>query len=323
MTLQLRPYQADLLSDIETRFQYGARAVMMQLDTGAGKTAVSARWAAQYGGRSLFLNDKLAVIWQAPDEFEKWGVQGLAIAPHYTTWERAFKQRPADPTVIISTPAKATGRLKKADHLRQFSAIIMDEAHHAPDPIGNRPTRATKIIQRAKVLGIPILGMTATPWRMSVTQGFNQTWDTLVCGPTWRELRGKYLADVILWHLPAHQRILGAGKRVGDDYVESATRKSNAKNPMFNDGAFEYMDRYGKRPDGTYKTTIMYTVGQEHAMNQARRQTGHPDRLAHFQHRPPEETPARSRDRSSCHQLQTAIRRPAAHHKRQYGPGRL
>ena len=39
---------------------------------------------------------------------------------------------------------------------------------------------------------------------------------------------------------------------------------------MFNDGAFEYMDRYGRRPDGSYKTTIMYTVGQEHALNQAR-----------------------------------------------------
>ena len=31
MTLQLRPYQADLLSDIETRFHYSAHAVMMQL----------------------------------------------------------------------------------------------------------------------------------------------------------------------------------------------------------------------------------------------------------------------------------------------------
>lgn len=270
MTLQLRPYQTDLLSDIETRFHYGARAVMMQLPTGAGKTAVAARWAAQYDGRVLFLNDKLAVIWQAPEEFEKWGVEALAIAPQYTTWERAFKQRASDPTVIVSTPAKAIGRLKQADHLRQFSAIVMDEAHHAPDPIGNRPTRATKIIQRAKNLSIPVLGMTATPWRMSVTQGFNQTWDTLVCGPTWRELRGSYLADVILWHLPARERIRGAGARVGNDYVESETRTANAKNPMFNDGAFEYMDRYGRRPDGSYKTTIMYTVGQEHALNQAR-----------------------------------------------------
>ena len=81
---------------------------------------------------------------------------------------------------------------------------------------------------------------------------------------------GTYLADVILWHLPEHQRIRGAGERSGQDYKEAATRASNAKNPMFNDGAFEYLDRYGKRPDGSYKTTIMYAVGQEHALNQAR-----------------------------------------------------
>lgn len=210
------------------------------------------------------------MIWQAPDEFEKWGVGALSIAPHNTTWERAFKLRAADLTAIVSTPAKAIGQLNKADHLRKFSAIAMDEAHHAPDPVGNRPTRATNIIQRAKNLSIPVLRMTATPWRMSVTKGFNKTWDSLVCGPTRRELRGAYLAHVVLWHLPPHQRILCAGQRVGIYNVESATRNFNAKNPMLNDGAFEYMDRYGRRPDGTKKTTIMYAVRQEHALNQAR-----------------------------------------------------
>ena len=272
-TLSLRPYQKKLLADVQSRFEEGADNVMLQLDTGAGKTGLAAEWGKAIGGRILFLAPKLEVIYQTPDEFKKWGVKACAVgsATGLTDWESAMRlYHLYDDMVLATTDGTAFNRIKKPDIMRKFSAVIVDEAHHAPDPIGKNSTRLTRLVSRATRVGIPVLGLTATPRRMSKKHGFSKTWNTLVSGPTWRQMAGKYLADVVLWTWDGDgQIIMGAGAKSGMDYKEGPTLKANSRNPNFTRGAFSALDKYARHPDGTLMQTIMYAIGQKHALKLA------------------------------------------------------
>ena len=247
--MKLREYQRDMLRQIGNSFNGGCQSVMFQMTTGAGKTAIAAHWAS---GKTLFLCHSLSVIGQAPAEFAKWGVRAVPVGSGYRKWQDALATLQLRSGIVASTAITAANNL---DDLSRFAAVIVDEAHHAPDG----KTRANRVITRARELGLPVLGMTATPWRMSKRQGFSQTWDTLILGPSWNDLRGKYLADIRM--VRAEGVIRGAGATSGLDYKEGATYQRNADVPIFTRGAI------GMVPD---KKTIMYAVGQRHAVNLAR-----------------------------------------------------
>ena len=271
--LQLRPYQLDLLSRAEAEFARGHGAVMLSLATGAGKTGIAASWAGQFKGRVLFIAPKLAVIGQAPGEFKKWGEHAIAVGSGMRSWESATKPNIFGNPVIACSPQTAFNRLFSKQTGKpfqgyggfgQFDAVIIDEAHHAPDT----PKQVSEIIAAAKKLGKPVLGITATPWRLSKREGFAPLWDVLNIGPEWIDLRGEYLAEVDV--INSRQTIIGAGAYSGQDYKEGETIKANARNPIFTSGVFDYLDMHGRRPDGTYKKTIIFAVGQKHALNQVK-----------------------------------------------------
>lgn len=244
-----------MLQQIGSSFNNGCQSVMFQMATGAGKTAIAATWARERGA-VLFLCHSLAVIGQAPAEFAKWGVQSLAVGTGYCKWIDAIRCLEIDQFVVASTAITAANNL---GDLRHFSAIIVDEAHHAPDPIG-KPTRISKLIAAAKQADLPVLGMTATPWRMSRRQGFRATWDDLIIGPSWNELRGQHLADIKMMR-GDNQMIRGKGGGSGQDYTETATYENNYYTPIFTRGAIDML------PDCK---TILYAVGQRHAVNLAK-----------------------------------------------------
>ena len=66
--------------------------------------------------------------------------------------------------------------------VNDFTGLIIDEAHHAPDPIG-KAKQVTQLVQMARRAGLPVLGMTATPWRLSKRQGIYQDVGRAYCRP--------------------------------------------------------------------------------------------------------------------------------------------
>ena len=268
--LALRPYQSDMLSEIDGALNEGCETVMGVLPTGSGKTAIMALWAKQQQGKILFIAPNLAIIGQLPDEFAKWGLSALPIGTGHKTWNygRTWSGRLSDSSIAV-TPGTAFNNIKNPAGMKRFSGLIVDESHHAPDAPRGKATRTTRLVQMARTAGIPVLGMTATPWRLSKRQGFQMTWDTLIVGPSWNELRGKYLSDI---HMIRHgdEYIRGAGAASGKDYTEGATWTRNARNPIFSKGAFDMLLKHAMLPDGTLRKTIMYAVGQKHALNLAK-----------------------------------------------------
>ena len=261
MPLELRPYQRDMLAEVDKAFASEHGAVMLQLATGAGKTGIAATWARQQHGAVLFLCHTLSVIGQAPAEFAKWNVNAIAVGSGHHKWRKAFPAALLHGTVLASTAATAANN---EDNILEFKALIIDEAHHAADG----KTRVNKLVARAKVAGIPVLGLTATPWRLSKKEGFNKTWDTLICGPEWIDLKGEYLADVRVVRAGG-KVIKGAGAYSGQDFKETATLAANARNKIFTRGAFDVLEKHARNDDGTLKKTLMYAVGQRHALKLA------------------------------------------------------
>ena len=276
MSHKLRSYQLDVLSQVEASFGRGDKSVVLTLATGAGKTGIAATWLSRFDGTSLFICPKLDVIAQAPNEFLKWGGNAVAVGSGYARWENVYGGIFAR-KVIACTPQTAFNRLLKARRKdgkplkklwNPIQAIVVDEAHHAPAPLG-RPKQVAEVIKAAKHLGIPVLGMTATLWRMSKREGFHPTWDSLVVGPDWEGLRGEWLADVDL--VKSRHSIIGAGAVSGMDYREGETHKANRRNPIYTDGVFDYASQYGRNEDGSWKKTIIFAVGQKHALNLVKR----------------------------------------------------
>ena len=253
---ELRDYQHELLADANAALAR-SNAVMVTMATGAGKTALAASFAKAHA-KTLFICHTRAVIDQAPAEFAKWGITARAVGGKHgaEAWDYLG--------VIASTPAFAFNRLPDMAALLDsgFSALIVDEAHHAADG----GSRTTALVELFKAWDMPVFGMTATPTRLSNTQGFDKTWDQLVHGPQWSDLRGTYLADVVM---VCRDEIEGVGDNGRGEFRTSATHNHNSDNPIYTVGAFDEIDRIGRNEDGTLKRTIMYAVSQLHAANLA------------------------------------------------------
>lgn len=172
-TFTPRPYQSVLRDAVLDSWQQ-RRSVMVQLPTGGGKTVLA--------GDILHREpDHLAHSWlthrdhlraQSARSLERWGL---------STWDmskaQARSRRWLRGTVNITSTGLRTLPPIDAD---TAGVMVVDEAHHAPagktwaPKIRNWPGR--------------VLGITATPWRLSPYQGFTDLFDVLICGPSMQEL---------------------------------------------------------------------------------------------------------------------------------------
>ena len=261
---RLRPYQEELLARIRRAFAAGDGAVMATLATGGGKTAIAARWASAQEGQVLFCCASLEVVAQAHDEFGKWGVLASGSPPADFT---SLAYSPAI-KVIAAHRATCANRVLKAKRAPAFAALIIDEAHHATDG-GNLTSR---LVRHFRERGKPVLGITATCWRMSRKEGFEKTWSRLVQGPDWATLaREGYLADIDLRQIAGDQRILGGDLNALGEYTDSGIIASNSENPIFTGGGLDWLQECAPPDgDGRLPSTIIYAVGQEHALHISR-----------------------------------------------------
>lgn len=175
--IELRDYQKDLLARVQSGLQPDKARVMMQLPTGGGKTVIAAHllknWLAP-GRNSVWLTHRRELVSQTRKIL--YDTAGVRV------W-LANKWKPEKPAqslsegVIIlmaqtvSRHSAASDVWSKYDHR---DMMIIDEAHHAT---AEGYTRAMECWPGR------IVGMTATPWRLSQKEGFDHLFDSLVCGP--------------------------------------------------------------------------------------------------------------------------------------------
>lgn len=205
----LRDYQAQAVTELRAAYSSGARAPLLVMPTGAGKTATFSaitHGAASRGRRVLILVHRRELIRQASAKLTQVGV------PHGII---AAGQPWTDAPVQVASVQTLVRRLDRIDW--EPDLIVIDEAHHACAGSWERVlSHWPSALQ---------LGVTATPQRLD-GRGLGITFDRLVLGPTVEYLIQKgYLTAARLYAPPAVADLSGMKKRAGDFSPEEAAER--------------------------------------------------------------------------------------------------
>ena len=198
--MQLRGYQERAIDALRSAFQSGARAPLLCLPTGGGKTVILATIAAQAAARNrhvLILVHRRELIHQTANKLAWAGLDhGIIAAGHPAT----------DARVQVASVQTLVRRL--AGMAWQPSLVIIDEAHHAAAGSWRQILENWTDAYR--------IGVTATPCRLD-GRGLSEAFDHLVLGPS--------VADLVFWGFLSTARIYappvvadlsGVRRRAGD-----------------------------------------------------------------------------------------------------------
>lgn len=199
--VSLRPYQSALIQGIFERWHQGDRRVMAHLPTGGGKTICFGAIASEFTRRNeqvLILAHREELVTQARDK-----VGAIANVP--TGIIKAGYQPNYSAPIQVASVQSLVRRLSA---LECPGLIVVDEAHHS--------TAGTYRTILGAYPDSYVLGVSATPTRLN-GEGFDDLYDSLVCGPTVRELiDGGHLSPFRLFADPSPMTTKGVKKTQGD-----------------------------------------------------------------------------------------------------------
>lgn len=203
MSIELRPYQADLLAEVREEWENGARNVVMRLDTGGGKTPILSHEIESVAGASCTIAHRHVLVSQISLAIARCGVPHDIIGSdatrkeiaraHVATFGRSFLEAGSPRKV-----ASVNTLVKRLDSLRDWGATvqrwIVDEAHHVLRD--NMWGKALEIFSHPDCRG---LMPTATPGRADrkgLGRHADGIADVMVEGPPMRWLiDNEYLTD--------------------------------------------------------------------------------------------------------------------------------
>lgn len=234
----------------------GAR-VMMQLPTGGGKTVI----AGKLLGRRLI--DRRKAVWlthrmELADQTRDMLTDARVSAMPGDRWPRGKIAPAMHNGVVILMAQKVARRIRKSNVWSDYDAadlMVIDEAHHA----------TAKGWERAmKQWPGQVMGMTATPWRLSEKEGFDHLFGSLYCGPQVADLQAnEWLCNAKVLMPPPERRIRGGRAVWGGDYNESGIEQANSDRPdVMTAMALKFWQEHAQD-----RQTIVYAVSQGHARN--------------------------------------------------------
>ena len=209
--MKLRGYQQQAIDDLRAAYRAGARAPLLCLATGGGKTIIFsaiAQSAVARGHKVLILVHRRELLHQASRKLTAIGVDhGLIAAGLPMT----------DQPVQVASVQTLVRRIHTMTW--QPSLIIIDEAHHAAAGSWDRVLRHWPDAFR--------LGVTATPCRLD-GRGLAQAFDHLVLGPSVASLiDAAYLTGARIYAPPQIADLSGIRKRAGDYAADQAADAMN------------------------------------------------------------------------------------------------
>lgn len=231
--MRLRDYQQDIVDQVERSVD----DVLIQLDTGAGKTPIIA--ALSKRAPTLVLAHRTILIVQASHHLARAGVGHHVIATRQTRAHCAPERQGSD--VTLASLFSLASRLRRGFLVKlHWENIIIDEAHHVAP--GN-----TWAAIRAAFPDARLIGLTATPCRLdgSPLGKPDGLFDRLIQAESLRAgsvatliARG-YLSDYRAYSIASEidraQLRMGAG-----DYTEASLRAAMRGKAIFGDALEHY-----------------------------------------------------------------------------------
>jgi len=166
--INLFPDQLDLIEKATAEFRAGQKYVLMQGCTGSGKSVMAAEIvnrAMSKGTDAWFVVPRRDLLRQMAGTFRKFDIDYSYIA--------AGKTHDRSRNLQICSAGTLTRRL---DAVKFPKLVVVDETHFGGDELD-------RIITAAKASGSYLLGLSATPWKLS-GKGLGCWYDTMVVGPS-------------------------------------------------------------------------------------------------------------------------------------------
>ena len=259
--IELRDYQKDLLERVHKTLEPDNARVMMQLPTGGGKTVIAAHLLSDYlnrGRKAVWLTHRKELAHQTDRRLTE--TAGILADSDKTGWVVGTPAPAIANGVKILMAQTVSRRVANSDVWSRYNAddlMVIDEAHHAT-------ARGWELAMR--YWPGRIVGMTATPWRLSHKEGFDHLFNELVCGLQVVELQAeKSLCGARVLIPSSDQLILGG--RIGStgDYTETGIERANDVRPdVMTACALRFWQRHTQD-----RQTIVYAVSKKHAANLA------------------------------------------------------
>lgn len=165
MQVELRPYQTAAFDAVREHLRNGARSVLVNAPTGSGKTVLASalmEMVMQKGNRANFVVDRLSLINQTSETFDRYGLRHGVIQSNHPRW------MPHQPVQVCSVQTLSRRGWPEAH------VDVIDEAHvlHLCHK---------KRIESKETI---VIGLTATPF----TKGLAKYFDAVVNVTTTRKL---------------------------------------------------------------------------------------------------------------------------------------
>src|SRR5580704_10004021 len=224
MPLTLRPYQHDLIDRARQAMRHGARRVLIQAPTGAGKTALVAQMlasAAQRGKRAWFCVHRRELVDQSVTTF----VEAADI--HTGIVAAGYPATPGAPVHVCSVPSLS----RRCHSLATPDLLVFDEAHHLASGTWSQLAEAYPSAHH--------IGLTATPQRLD-GRGLGPYFDVLLQGPTTAELIAQGYLSPYRFYAPSAGPTLDGVHRVAGDYNRAELDTAMQESTVVGDAVSHY-----------------------------------------------------------------------------------
>lgn len=174
--IKLRDYQARMLRQIYRWVRKGERRILAIAVMGAGKTVLASKIMADAiakGKRAVFLVSLNCLLDQTANTLERFGV--------YCSILQGDRHHDPDAPAVVASSQTIRSRLRRGEDLDEvlgtnIGVVFLDEAHITA-------WDSTYQAIADWLPETPIIGLTATPWRLSRKQWLGQKFTACVVGP--------------------------------------------------------------------------------------------------------------------------------------------
>lgn len=246
----LRDYQIGFIEDIYKAIEEGYKRILGVSGTGSGKTVIASKIVADAvseGKKVLFIVHLDVLVGQTHEKFAAFGIECGFIKAGWKENQDALVQ-------IASAQTLPRRNWWKQGFVPDL--IICDEAHET-----NWITVVSQLLNENEQA--TVIGLTATPYRLSKKQGMGDKYDVLVAAPTPGELMQRgFLCSPVYYGLKTPD--LSKIRTVAGDYSDSGL------SDVMNDGdVLQSMLQNWQRLASDRKT-IAFAVDVKHSQAIAR-----------------------------------------------------
>src|SRR6516165_10772471 len=247
MSVDLRPYQDEIVAEFERHVERSNRSILLVAPTGSGKTVIASAIVAGMPRRVLVVAHRREIVNQTSDKLTALGVYHGVIQAG-----EEKKLRPMAAVQVASIQTLHARAIRSSTMLMPLAdLVIIDEAHHACAATYGRILEAYP--------DAIVLGLTATPCRGD-GRGLGGIFETMIECPQVAELiGGGYLVKARVY-APVNPDLTGV-RTVKGDYHESqlADRMDRAK--LVGD-IVTHWHKYGER-----RRTIAFACSVAHSIH--------------------------------------------------------